>query len=518
VTAVALARPARLRPGRMLRLEIRHSPIVWALPVLAAIFYYNTYRNAIGLPPTWANPASLVTGPMLVYLCVFGAGLAAWVGTREGRRKTGDLLATTARAAWARQATVLGATAFWMVLAFLAETAVIYIQAAGQATWGGPPLLPVAVGVVCIITACAVGFTAGALFPGRFIAPIIAVAVFVLEFVGVKAANNVNDYSAYGGGSTSPLLMPDQGLPRFVEAGVFYRVPPDVSIAQLMFMSGLLLVAAGLLGLAPAVRVPGVRGLSLARRRRSLAVAAAAVACGVAASVTAFSLAGTATYNQATGWAIPALHDAANDQRIPYTPVCAGGAFPVCIHPAYGGYLNAMTAALEPAAAEIAGLPGAPVRAELAVGYALPAAAGTTSVYAYSGTGQGVGGAWFGLSAAQATSLDWEQTVQQSFLFWFISGPRQNASGNPDPAQQAVADALLAKIGAPAPDLGPFQKASAPAPAQSAAAAAQAQASAAQVSGAASRFGSLSSAARNAWLTANVAALRSGAITLAQVP
>ena len=33
MTAVALARPARFRPARMLRLEIRHSPIVWVLPV-----------------------------------------------------------------------------------------------------------------------------------------------------------------------------------------------------------------------------------------------------------------------------------------------------------------------------------------------------------------------------------------------------------------------------------------------------------------------------------------------------
>ncbi len=518
MTAVALARPARFRPARMLRLEIRHSPIVWVLPVLAAIFYFNTYRNATGLPPNWANAAAVVIGPMLVYLCVFAAGLAAWVGTREGRRKTGDLLATTARAAWARQATVLGATAFWMVLAFLAETAVIYILAAGQATWGGPPLLPVAVGVVCTVTACAVGFTAGTLFPGRFTAPIVAVAVFVLEFVGVTAANNVNNSAYLGRGGTSPLLMTDQGLPHLVEAGVFYRVPPDVSFAQLLFLGGLLLVAGGLLSLAPAARVPGVRGLSLAGRRRSLAVvAAAAVAGGVAASATAFSLAGTATYNQETGWVIPALHDAASDRPIPYTPVCTGAAFRVCIHPAYAGYLNAMTAALDPAAAEIAGLPGAPVRAELAVGYALPAPAGTTSVYAYSGSGQGVGGAWFGLSAAQATTLDWEQTVQQSFLFWFVSGPAQNASANADPAQQAIADALLAKIGAPAPNLGPFTKGGA-AQGSSGPAGPASPASAAQIAAAASRFGSLSSADRRAWLTKNVAALRSGTVTLAQIP
>jgi len=518
VTAVAVARPARFRPARALRLEIKHSPVAWTLPVLAVIFYLDTYRTATGLPPTWAYHASVITGHMLTYICVFGAGLAAWAGTREGRRKTGDLLATTARAAWTRKATVLAATAFWMVLAFLAETAVIYVQTAGQTTWGGPPLWPVAVGVVCTITACAIGFTAGTLFPGRFTAPIIAVAVFVLEFVGFKAVDDTYDFR-FSGGSYA-VLTPGQGLPHLVEAGVFYRIPPDVSIAQLIFMGGLLLVAAGLLALSPAARVPGVRGLSLAAAGgRALAVlAAAAVAGGVAASTTAYSLAGTAQQSSLTGnWEIPALHDAASDRPVPYTPVCTSAAFPVCIHPAFDGYLDAVSAALQPAAAEVAGLPGTPVRAELAVDDALPAAAGTTSVYGYSGTGAGsIGGSWFGGPPGEVINAIWTQGYQQSFLFWFVSGPAQNASGNPDPAQQAVADALLAKIGAPAPDLAPPQKAGGPPVSQSGPAGAQA--SAAQIAAAASRFGSLSPAARRAWLTTHVAALRSGAITLAQIP
>jgi hypothetical protein len=178
-----------------------------------------------------------------------------------------------------------------------------------------------------------------------------------------------------------------------------------------------------------------------------------------------------------------------------------------------------VSAALQPAAAEVAGLPGAPVRAELAVDDAPPAAAGTTSVYAYSGTGAGsVGGSWFGGPPGEVINSSWTQGYQQSFLFWFVSGPAQIASGNPDPAQQAVADALLAEIGAPAPDLGPFTKAGGPPPSQPGPGAAQPQASAAQIAAAATRFGSLSSAARDGWLTTHVAALRSGAITLAQIP
>ena len=118
----------------------------------------------------------------------FAAGLAAWVASREGRRKTGDLLATTVRPAWARQASALGATLFWLLLTFLAGVAAIYIDTALQATWGGPPLWPVAVGAVEVVTFAVIGFTAGALFPGRFTAPLAAIGTFLLAEIGFHAA------------------------------------------------------------------------------------------------------------------------------------------------------------------------------------------------------------------------------------------------------------------------------------------------------------------------------------------
>ena len=60
--------------------------------------------------------------------------------------------------------------------------------------------------------------------------------------------------------------------------------------------------------------------------------------------------------------AIPALHDAASDQPVRYTPVCSRTPIPVCVHPAYAGYLPAVTAAVGPVLTEFAGLPGAPAR------------------------------------------------------------------------------------------------------------------------------------------------------------
>jgi len=255
VTAVALTartarfRTARFRTVRALRLEIRHSAVVWVLPILAALFYVNAYRTAAGYPPTWTLRASVITQANLAFSSMIAAGVAAWVATREGRRKTGDLLATTARAAWARQATVLAATAFWMVLAYLAGVAVIYLQTALQATWGGPPLWPVAVGVVGVAASCAIGFTCGTLLPGRFTAPIVAVAVFAAWFVGVNAANSVNPNNVRNLSSlkgTSALLVTATDRPQNTDVGVYYHVPPDVSIAQVMFIGGVLLVMAPL--------------------------------------------------------------------------------------------------------------------------------------------------------------------------------------------------------------------------------------------------------------------------------
>ena len=98
MTAVTLTqrtarfRTARFRPARALRLEIKHSAVVWVLPVLAALFYVNAYRTAAGYPPTWTVRASVITGPNLIFFSVIAAGIAACVATREGRRKTGDLL------------------------------------------------------------------------------------------------------------------------------------------------------------------------------------------------------------------------------------------------------------------------------------------------------------------------------------------------------------------------------------------------------------------------------------------
>ena len=134
-------------------------------------------------------------------------------------------------------------------------------------------------------------------------------------------------------------------------SGIFYPYLPDLPIARMMFLGGIAVAVLGVLGL-PA------RAGSVRLRRAAAAVTLA----GPAAAGTASGLVRTARLTP-QGMAIPALHDAANDRPIGYTPVCGDAAgVPVCLNPAYRRYLPTVAADLRPVLAEVAGLPGAPAR------------------------------------------------------------------------------------------------------------------------------------------------------------
>jgi hypothetical protein len=520
--------PSRLAPpaaARALRLEFKRSAVPWVLPLLAAVFYFNAVRTADGYPPVWTARASVIANQMLFEFSAFAGGLAAWTGSREGRRKTRELMASTPRAVWARLSAALAGTLCWLLLAFLAGVAVLYIQTALQATWGGPPLWPVLVGVAGVTVSAVIGFTAGVFLPGRFTAPLVAIGIFVLSEVGFRQALGpaAGSYAALSPFRSEPL----------VDAGVYYHAAPDLSIVQVMFMGGIAVALFGVLGLTPGLRQPTTAGGRVTR-----AVAVALVACGVAASSTAFSLAGTARPDPvagtgftgvALGWEIPALHSAASDQPLPVLQDCtsaarlqetrgtgfrqtAGSGFQACVHPAFDFDLDAVAAALVPAAAEIAGLPGAPVRAEEVAsvsGGGQPVQSGIVGsppVFEY--TAERIG-TMFGEFQSVANTAGWSQPFQQALLGAFLASPSHDANLPVmlDPAQQAVEDALLAAIGTQPQQAGSLIVNGQPAAGSPTAVAAAAQ-----------RFEALSASARHAWLATHLAALRAGTITLAQLP
>jgi hypothetical protein len=502
-------------PGvvRALRLELKRNAVPYLLPLLAAVFFFNTVRTADGFPPIWTLRASVINNHMLFEFSAFAGGLAAWAGSREGRRRTRDLVATTARAAWARLSIALAGTLCWLLLAFLAGVAVLYVQTALQAAAGGPPLWPVFVGAAGVTVVSVLGFACGVLFPSRFTAPLVAVGTLLAYQAGFRAALGLSPSSG-----PYALLSPAGALPNN-DIGVYYRVAPDQSIVQVMLMAGIAIALFGLLGLAPELRrLASARSLASLRGTFSWgeswpvrAIAVALIACGAGLGTNAVVLAGTARLDAVGDWDIPALHSAASDRPLPAAQICTHG-FPVCVDKAFSFYLGDVAAALQPVAAEIAGLPGAPVKvaevASLSGGQVVMSGiVGHPPVFDY--TAEHVGtmfGEFFGIPGPASF---WRASFQLGLLDAFLAAPHPAAGSPPlGAAQQAVENALLAAVGTTPSEAGGQQILNGEATSGASPA----------IAGATRRFLALPASARRAWLGPHLAGLRAGTTTLAQIP
>lgn len=509
--AISLAAPARL-----LRLELRRNAMLWMLPLLAVLFWLGVYRPSMANPPFWnvrattLQHAVLFLGPLL-------AGATAWIGSRDGRRGLTDLVGVTAVPRWVGQLATWAAATCWAELVYLGGVAVVYGVTAEQAHWGGPLWWPIAVGVAGVATCCALGFAAGALLPGRFAAALAAVVVFLGLGGGAFALQNNTTYAQIWPVNVQGHLPPDS-------YGIFYPYLPDLPVAQLMFLGGLAIAALAALGL-PA----GAGGRWLRR------AAAALTAAGLAATGTAVGLAGTARL-EAHGIVIPALHDAASDRPVRYSPVCSRSAVPVCVHPAYSQFLPAVTAALGPVFEQVAGLPGAPVRVTQVavtsvrqpstdgVAFGDPVISGSPPVLYLPLAGISLPGEGHWTTAQFVAQLRLQDAM--IILNLAISGAPQGdqagLGGLPPQGRQlpagsrvqpgsvrlapgagarlAIETALAEVAGVPSGGLGPTAGLTVPA------------------ADAAHRFAELPAATRHAWLVTHLAALRAGRISLSEIP
>jgi hypothetical protein len=465
--------------ARLLRLELRHNAMLWMMPVVIALFWFTGYRKTMAMPPLWnLRAASMQLGALVAFVCPV-VGAAAWMGSRDARRHTADLVTIAARPQWARQLATWAATSIWATLAYVGCAAVLYGVTAQRATWGGPLWWPAAVALASLPAFSALGFAAGTLLPGRFTAPLAAVAAFFALALSTELIRGTQSYWQISPLVTGPWdTGPDAGV------ATFYPYLPDLPIAQIIFLAGLTAAVLGALALRK-----GAGG------RRLRAAGLSVTAAGLLAVGTAIALAGTGKLDDHGMIAIPALHDAANDRPIRFTPACSGAVIPVCLNPAYASYLSRVTAALQPALTEIAGLPGAPARISQAaavyhqgsgnavsVSLAEPAITGAPPEYHLLLPDQLLGPAMtISELAAEVRSTAGPDIVAK------VVGDGPGASK----AQHAVAAALMMAAGLPLR-------------------------SAAYV--AAERLAALPAPARHAWLVRHIAALRAGQITLEQLP
>jgi hypothetical protein len=331
---------------RLLRLELIRSAMPWILPLIAALFWFDSYRPSTATPPLWTLRTfwNMGQGATIIDFGPFVAGVAAWMGSRDARRALADLVTATPRPRWAVQLVTWAATAIWAAAAYLLFVGVMFAVYAHQGVGGTPPWWWVAVGATAVTAFSAAGFAFGAYWPSRFAAPVAAFGGFLAMYL--------SDHAGFTWSSGWALILPTNSNGNYQPiSGIFYPYLPDLPIARILFLTGIAVVAIGLLGL------PARAGSGWLR-----AGAAVVTIAGAAAAGTAVGLASTARLTP-QGMAIPALHDAANDRPIRYTPVCAPAAgVPVCLNPAYRRYLAEVAADLRPVLAEVAGLPGAPAR------------------------------------------------------------------------------------------------------------------------------------------------------------
>jgi hypothetical protein len=499
------ASPVRLTAVRLLWVELRHNAMPFMLPLIAALFWFDSYRPSLTQPPLYVLRTfwNMGQGHTIVDFGPFVAGVAAWMGSREARRGMTDLLTAAARPQWATQLATWAATAIWAVVGYLVFVGVMFGVYAHQGVQGAPPWWWVAVGAAAVTAFSAAGFAVGAFFPSRFAAPLAAFGGFLVLMM--SSQTGFRDTSGWA------LILPTNSNGNYQSpSGIFYPYLPDLPIARIMLMAGIAVAALGLLGLPARAGGPGLR--------RAAAVVTLA---GVAAAGTAVGLAATARL-ASDGTVIPALHDAANDRLLPVTDVCGHTAgTPVCLNPAYRPYLPSVTAALRPVLAEVAGLPGAPARVTqvagaynsregafdeaMAIGGHPPVLRMPLATLNLLGTS--------GFTSSPVTFPDFAGQLRALAVHAFVGA----GTGPGTLAQQAVQAALLQGAGLPfaaqPTELaitglwpGPLGNGNGPPRATG------------PVYAAARRLAALPATTRHAWLTSHLAALRAGQLTLAQLP
>jgi hypothetical protein len=498
----ALARASRLAPSlsflRLLRIEMRRSAMPWLLPLIAALFWFDSYRPSTGQAPLYVLRTfwNMGQGHTIIDFGPFVAGVAAWMGSRDGRRRTADLVTGTARPRWTAQLATWAATGIWAVGAYLVFTSVMFAVYASQGVQGQPPWWWVAVGATAVAAFSAAGFAVGVFWPSRFAAPLAAFGGFLA--LAMSSQTGFHDSTGWA------LILPTNSNGNFQpDSGLLYPWLPDLPIARIMLLAGIAVAALGLIGLRAHGDGPW-----------TLRIAAAVAAAGVAAAGTAVGLASTARLS-ADGIVIPALHDAASDRPFGSTLCSQAAGTPVCLSPSYGRWLPEVTAALGPVFSEVAGLPGAPVRA--------------TQVGTVYNSGDGGGGQSMtigglppvlslslgplDLPGAPGTAAVFADQLRLLAVHAFAGAGTDAGT----PAQQAVQAALLQGAGVPFA-AQPQLRATTGLPSWAQAAGNGPGPATGPVYDAARRLAALPPAARHAWLAAHLTALRSGQLTLAQLP
>jgi hypothetical protein len=469
--------------SRLFWIELRRSPALLAIPVLigmALLAWYLFQQDEQHVGYHWPD-ASEDIGVAAIFLGPAAGGLAAWAAGRHRRHGLGDLLRTTPRSAVSREINLLSATTAWIVFAYAAAGIYLGVNTALKATWGGPVLAPILIGLLAIAVQAAIGFAAGSfsasLVQSRLIAAIVPVLLFLAELVPVLISGGEEQV----GPNMTADLYPYENLStvnqiQVLGGTIFWSSPTDIAWASFAWLGGF-----------------GVLALStiLLRYRPRSVVASGAMLLAVVAVV--------------YGWTqlvpAPIVENASSSSHaIAYEPACVQRSIQICVHPANESILDETADLIDPVVRPLAGLPGAPLRAEQ-----IRAPKGGALMTLNSDSADVVPA----LPAGAGTSYQAVATAA-------AVGAVRNPSDDPfalTPAQHAIATWLVRQAGWPDLDAPPSLEA---VPGNTTRA--DYERELADISLAADRFAALSPAEQRAWLETNLAVLRAGTLELEDLP
>ena len=441
-------------------------------PVLAGITWLAAHQLSYFDETTafalWPED-SLRIGFASVMLAPIVAALLAWDAGRDQRRRIGDLLATTPQPPFARDLTRWAGTVAWALLAYGLVAAVMLIQTAQAATWGGPIIPALVMGFVLIPTGGAVGYLAGNVLPSRFVPPLVAIVIYVAE-AGIAALGSGDPFSELKYLSPFAMFLDNGGS----QAGIFRELTPNLFGEATVW-----LIAVGALSLS----------IVALRRHRGKAAMAAVLVSVILAVLAARPLIATSPDPRSMGTAIR------------YDPICSEGAIPVCVHPAYAARLAGYQALIDTLVAPLVGVPGVPTAAhQTGFGDWRLQADGTLPFHVFP---NGVD-AFTAARISEDIVNDWTREV----------GP---CEGPIDDAQYAVSWALMARGGWPPPEEGRYYYANC-ASVTTATGSSEAPTTREDILAAAKRFAALSIDEQRAWFAEQYRALRAGALTLDDLP
>jgi hypothetical protein len=286
------------------RIELRRSVLAATLPLLVFVSAAAVFAKLTPGIALWPN----VNAQLNISLVLVGplvAGICAWAGGRERRRRMGYLPALAARGPAAPLLAEIGAAVTWCLIAFGITIVAVSVATALRAKGTSPSVVWAAETWLAVAMFAVIGFVAGRVIGNRLVAPGVALALYAgLAVCQVK-------YGQSWVTALSPVTT--------VTGDPLQRYNTTLGFGQLMWLGGL---AGGVVAGHLLIRDVRQRGAGIPTIAAAFVAAVAVLSVGVVvvSSQNARVFAGNAQFN----------------------PVCAQRAPTVCTHPAFRSAIGSL--------------------------------------------------------------------------------------------------------------------------------------------------------------------------------